>query len=155
MKVELWFKSMANVLTIAELGSLTHKPSSALRYYERQELLSPIGRSGGMRVYADSAVIQIALIDFLQISGFTINEIRTLVSPDGTIATDWREKTNAKIAEIAGKIEEFERAQVILEHTARCPHDALDECPVFLEGIESHAQQMQSRQGSNPVFGDS
>ncbi len=69
VQVEVQFKSMTATLTIAELHHRTGKPSSALRFYERENMLEPIGRQGGMRIYRTSAVKQVALIDLLQLAG--------------------------------------------------------------------------------------
>ena len=56
VQVEVQFKSMADTLTIAELHQRTGKLSSALRFYERERLLAPIGCQGGIRVYAERSL---------------------------------------------------------------------------------------------------
>jgi DNA-binding transcriptional MerR regulator len=130
---------MAGTLTIADLHQRTGKPSSALRFYERELLLAPIGRQGGMRIYKDSAIRQIALIDLLQLAGFTLGEIRRIVSPDGEFSVDWREQARGKIDALDRRLAEIELAKAILQHTVNCPHESLDHCPVFHQGIEDHA----------------
>ncbi len=126
-------------ITITELGERTGKASSALRYYEREHLLEPTGREGGMRVYPARSVEHVALIDLLQVAGLTIGEIRAIVTPAGTFADDWREQAHRKIERIDRRLRELELARSILEHTVTCPHPALDECPTFQRGVRGHA----------------
>ena len=137
---------MEGTLTIAELHQRTGKPSSALRFYEREQLLESIGRQGGMRVYRTTAVQQVALIDLLQLAGFTLAEIRRVLTAQGELAVDWRDQARQKIEDLDRRLAEIELAKTILEHTVRCPHHSLDDCPVFRQGIKDHA----SRPGAAP-----
>jgi len=134
---------MADILTISDLHRRTGKPSSALRFYEREHLLAPVGREGGMRVYAEAAVNQVALIDLLQLAGFTLGEIRGIVSPDGAFSSDWRIRAMEKIDELNRHLARIELAKMILEHTVTCPHDSLNECTVFTRGVADHAATLR------------
>jgi DNA-binding transcriptional MerR regulator len=129
-------------ITITELGERTGKASSALRYYEREGLLEPVGRRGGRRVYPARSVEQVALIDLLQVAGLRIGEIRMIVTPTGTFAADWREQAVHKIERIDERLRELELAKSILEHTVNCPHGALEECPTFQAGVRDHAASL-------------
>ena len=133
---------MVDELTIAELRRLTGKPSSALRFYEREQLLESIGRRGGMRVYRATAVQQVALIDLLQLVGFTLSEIRSTLTPQGAFAVDWRDRARQKIDDLDRRLAEIELAKTILEHTAGCSHQSLSDCPVFQQGIRDHASSL-------------
>ena len=58
----LYARFVAEV-AITELSKATGFPSSALRYYERIGLLSPVGRSpGGYRLYDERAVERLTFI---------------------------------------------------------------------------------------------
>jgi len=133
---------MVDELTIAELHQRTGKPSSALRFYEREQLLESIGRRGGMRVYRAAAVEQVALIDLLQLAGFTLREIRTVLTPQGAFADNWRDQARQKIDDLDRRLAEIQLAKTILEHTAGCPHQSLHDCPVFQQGIRDHASSL-------------
>ena len=95
-----------------------------------------------MRVYKDSAILQVALIDLLQLAGFTLGEIRSIVTPDGTFASDWRDQAQNKIRDLNRRLAEIGFAKMILEHTVTCPHESLDQCPVFARGVEDHAAKL-------------
>ena len=96
-----------------------------------------------MRVYDESAIEQIALVDVLKLAGFTLGEIAELIDPRGRIASDWREKAKVKIGELDARIKELRVARTILKHTLECPHLSLDTCPVFRVFIADHAANLE------------
>lgn len=130
------------VLDISELSALTGLAPSALRFYERRGLLTPIGRAGGKRVYRAGAVQQVALIDLLKISGFTLPEIAELVDPDGHVGPDWRERARTKQAHLRRQYSDIERALTMLQHTIDCPHTSLHECPIHQAVVDAHAETL-------------
>ena len=134
-------------LTIVDVAARTGLASSALRFYERRGLLRSTGRAGGMRVYDESAIEQIALVDLLKLAGFTLGEIAELVDLRGRIASDWREKAEAKIGELDARIKELRVARTLLKHTLQCPHPSLDTCPVFRQGVADHAASLERQSG--------
>jgi DNA-binding transcriptional MerR regulator len=142
-------RAETDTISITELGERTGKASSALRYYEREQLLEPCGREGGRRMYPIRAVEQVALIDLLQIAGLSIGEIREMVGPSGTFAPDWRAQTQRKIDSLERRLAELGLAKAILEHTVTCPHRALDQCSTFRKGVRDHAAALadQNRNG--------
>lgn len=129
-------------LSISELAERTGLAPSALRYYERCGLIDPIGRSGGKRVYDVGAVEQIALVDLLKISGFTLSEIAELIDPSGRVSPDWRERARAKHDQLLAQLATTQLALAMIEHTLECPHASLDECPVHRELVGAHAASM-------------
>ena len=100
-----------------------------------------------MRVYDESAIEQIALVDLLKLAGFTLGEIAELIDLRGRIAGDWREKAEAKIGELDARIKELRSARTILKHTLECPHPSLDTCPVFRQGVADHAASLERQSG--------
>ena len=136
---------MGSDLTITELGARTGLASSALRFYERKGLLRSSGRAGGMRVYDEAAITQVALIDLLKIVGFTLGEIAEVLDVRGRVADDWRDKAQIKVRELEAQIAELRRARAILQHTINCPHPTLNECPVFSAGVAEHATKLAAR----------
>ena len=130
------------VLDISELSALTGLAPSALRFYERRGLLTPIGRAGGKRVYRAGAVQQVALIDLLKISGFTLPEIAELVDPDGHVGPDWRERARTKQEHLRRQHSDIERALTMLQHTIDCPHTSLHECPIHQAVVDAHAETL-------------
>lgn len=141
LHVELWFKSMTE-LSISELRQRTGQTSSALRFYERKGLLRATGRVGGKRIYDESAVEQVALIDLLKLAGFTLTEIAALVETDGRTAPGWRATVVAKLRELDERVQAIEQAQAVLRHTLDSPHDRLDDCPVHRRILRARADTL-------------
>ena len=67
-------------MLIQEVSAKTGLKASAIRYYEESGLLPPIAReSNGHRVFKESDVTQIKMINMARKIGFTIGELKTLV----------------------------------------------------------------------------
>lgn len=77
-----------SLLTIGQLGKLAQMPPSTLRYYEKEGLLTPHGRSpSGYRLYQPATAERLHLIQRAQRLGFYLADIRTLLAgwDDGKI----------------------------------------------------------------------
>jgi DNA-binding transcriptional MerR regulator len=146
LHVELRFKSMVDpastVMDISELSALTGLAPSALRFYERRGLITPIGRAGGKRIYRARTVQQVALIDLLKISGFTLPEIAELIDADGHVHPDWRDRARAKQEHLRRQITDIDRALTMLQHTIDCSHTSLHECPIHQAVVDAHADTL-------------
>src|SRR4051812_7515770 len=67
--------------TIGQLARLAGVPTSTVRFYERAGLLRPDARSGGnYRHYGDAAVGRLRFIRSAQATGFSLGDIRELLS---------------------------------------------------------------------------
>jgi len=70
--------------TIGQLASTAGVPSSTVRYYERQGLLSPDGRTGGnFRVYDGESLRRLRFIRTAQSTGFRLKDIQRLLEMRG------------------------------------------------------------------------
>ena len=70
-----------SLITIGQLGKLTQLPPSTLRYYEKEGLLTPNGRTdSGYRLYTPETAERLHLIQRAQRLGFSLADIRTLLS---------------------------------------------------------------------------
>ncbi|VAW31321.1 Transcriptional regulator, MerR family [hydrothermal vent metagenome] len=68
-------------LTIGQLAKLAQTRSSTLRYYEKEGLLTPNGRSpSGYRLYKPKASDRLYFIQRAQRLGFSLADIRTLLA---------------------------------------------------------------------------
>jgi DNA-binding transcriptional MerR regulator len=130
-------------MTITEVGAATGLASSALRFYERHDIIEPVGRAGGKRVYDDSVVIRLALVDIYKEAGFTVSEIAELLAGD-SIET-WRSMAKAKLRELEERIAVASQAKLLLEHTLSCPNPSLTGCTKFRATVEIHANGVRSR----------
>ena len=72
--------SKVDTLTIGQLAKRVGLRTSALRFYQEQDLLQPIGRTkSGYRLYAPEAEHRLRFIQRAQRLGFSLADIRTLL----------------------------------------------------------------------------
>ena len=123
-------KSMAELLTIGEVAAAVGLRPSAIRYYEDSGLLRPAVRISGRRRYDEQALDQLLLIRFCQGVGFTLAEIRELLSPAAGKAAKqrWRELVDDKLDELDDVIKRARRMKRVLEDSRDCDCVSLDAC---------------------------
>jgi DNA-binding transcriptional MerR regulator len=117
-------------LTIGELAERGGVRTSTLRYYEDERLLRPAARVSGQRRYDESAVEALTVIRFCRMLGFTLDEIRTLLSePRSTRKrTQWRELVDTKLGELDEGIVRAKAMQKILRLSRDCDCVDLEQC---------------------------
>ncbi|MGH8789642.1 MAG: heavy metal-responsive transcriptional regulator [Cupriavidus necator] len=96
------------MLTIGKLARAGDVSPDAMRYYEREGLLIPAGKTTvGYRLYGDDAVRRVRFIQHAQACGFTLAEIRELLQlrqTDSACCNDVRQRAIAKQLQLAAKI---------------------------------------------------
>ena len=122
--------------TIGELAQQAGVGVETIRFYERKGLIEqPLKPMGGFRAYPDDAVTRLTFIHEAQQLGFTLKEIRDLLTlrdiPETDVAAV-RGRATAKLAQLEDKILQFQRMRVTLQDLlSTCPGTgALDECPI-------------------------
>ncbi|WP_226469473.1 heavy metal-responsive transcriptional regulator [Luteimonas panaciterrae] len=129
-------------MKIGELAQRVGVGIDTVRYYERQGLLPlPARRDSGYRSFEASDVARLRFVRRAKALGFTLGEIRDLLS-----LSDHREDDMAglkataaeKLAEIEVKIAELGRIRDGLKALVdACPgHGALDRCPILNALVE-------------------
>ncbi|OHV42965.1 MerR family transcriptional regulator [Parafrankia soli] len=74
-------QSTAVLLQIGEVAERVQLSLRTVRYYEEAGLLTPAGRTdGGFRLYDDNATDRLLLIKKMKPLGFTLDEIRELLT---------------------------------------------------------------------------
>ncbi len=129
-------------LKIGEMAERGGVNRQTIRYYERERLLpEPPRLPSGYRMFPESAVRRVRFIKRAQELGFSLAEIRELLSlqldPAGS-RVEVRALAEAKISDIEGKIRNLESMRKVLSRlTSHCSGCApTTNCPI-LESIES------------------
>src|SRR5690606_26891885 len=68
-------------MEISAVARVSGVPASALRYYESKGLIRAMARDGGRRHFAPEVLDQLALIALGQAAGFSLDEIRAMLTP--------------------------------------------------------------------------
>jgi MerR family mercuric resistance operon transcriptional regulator len=129
-------------LKIGEVAQRGGVSLQAIRYYEREGLLpKPPRLASGYRLFPDTAVRRVHFIKRAQELGFSLAEIRELLSLRENTdvgAQDMRDRATGKIAEIEQKIRRLRAMKNALKALAdSCPGSGpLSECPI-LDALET------------------
>lgn len=124
-------------LTIGELARRTGVSVETIRFYEAEGLLKrPERPMGSIRTYPGDAIERLAFIHEAKEVGFTLREIRDLLSlredPEADAAAV-RGRTIAKLTTIEAKIERFEQmCSTLTRLLSQCPGGGeLGRCPII------------------------
>ena len=127
--------------TIGWLAKSAGVHVQTIRYYERQQLLSPGGRrSSGYRVYGHAAVARLRFIRNAKALGFTLREIGELLNLRGMTGTrcgDVQQKTEAKLQSVEAKMKDLQALARALRGLIRtCQAGQPVECCAILHYME-------------------
>jgi DNA-binding transcriptional MerR regulator len=125
-------------MDIAEVAKLTGVPASALRYYEKKGLIASSGRSGLRRTFGKQVLDQLALISLGQSAGLSLDEIRSMLLPNGQPDID-RQRLAAKADDIDAQVRRLQAISEGLRHAAACPAPSHAECPTFQRLLKAAA----------------
>lgn len=118
-------------LAIGEVAARCGIAASAIRYYEKEGLLRKAERKSGRRVFDESVLDALALIELAKSAGFTVSEIKKLLSGFARRAPPserWRALTRNKLAELDLRIAEAERMKNVLQTITHCHCPTMDDC---------------------------
>ncbi len=127
-------------MQIGEAAKMAGVHIRTLHYYERRGLLAPARTSSNYRVYTEDAVRRVRFIKRAQELGFTLDEIGELLElriDARARCCDVRVRTEAKVADIRGKIRTLHSMRRSLEHLiAGCSGNGpVSDCPI-LESLD-------------------
>jgi len=132
-------------LTIGEVARQAGVGVETVRFYERQGLLEePERRASGYRQFDQEAVAVLKFIRRAKELGFTLKEIKSLLTlrlDASATRTEVREQAKAKVADIEAKIADLQRMRdVLTKLVKKCHGDgAATGCPILeaLQGRET------------------
>ena len=125
------------VFSIGQVARLSGVGVETVRFYEREGLLEePARRVSGYRQYAVEAVKQIRFIKRAQQLGFSLKEIRELLTlrvDAETSCEQVKERAAAKLIEVEQKMAELQRMrQALLQVASLCAGEGpRSRCPLL------------------------
>ena len=125
-------------LSIGELADKARVRASALRYWEQRGLLPGAHREGRRRMWPATAVRRVALIKMAQRAGFTLAEIRQLVTSDTTPSAtrQWRDMAARKLPELDRHIAQTQALRQAVADCLECGCMNFDRC-LLLDATEA------------------
>ena len=128
----------APLMTIGEAARTTGVATPTLRYYEEEGLLSPTTRSrAGYRLYDARAIEQLRFIRSAQAVGFTLDDIRTLLSLDTgsgqACQAQVQRLLTQRLLEVNEKMKDLKRVQQALGQALDRCQRSNGECNVLKE----------------------
>ena len=124
-------------LTIGRVARRAGVGVETVRFYERQGLLNePSRQQSGYREYDEDVVAQLRFIRRAKQLGFTLKEIKELLSlrrdPE-TPAADLKDRAEAKLADITGKLRALQNMkEALLTLTCACSgRGTVADCPLL------------------------
>jgi MerR family transcriptional regulator, mercuric resistance operon regulatory protein len=137
-------------ITIGELSRRTGCKVETVRYYERVGLMPPAPRTAGRyRLYHDGDVRRLAFVRRARELGFTLDDVRTLLTlareqADGPCA-EARALAAAHLAAVRSKIADLRAMERVLDDAVdRCATGAAPNCPV-IDALAGGAKAPRSR----------
>lgn len=124
-------------LSISQLAQMSGVNIQTIRYYERQGLLAPAARTeSGYRIFAADTARRIHFIKRAQKLGFTLNEIRELLSlrmDGGSTCSDVRTRAQTKLADIDLKVRHLEAMRTSLARLIKSCRGTgpTEDCPIL------------------------
>ncbi|KOV87220.1 redox-sensitive transcriptional activator SoxR [Nocardia sp. NRRL S-836] len=119
-------------LTVGQLSARSGVPISALRFYERQNLISSRRTAGNQRRYSRDTLRRIALIRIAQRVGISLAEIREMLSslPDDRVPSrvDWQRMSAQWRAELDERIRRLQQLRDEFTECVGCGCLSIDRC---------------------------
>lgn len=124
-------------LTTGRLAKEAGVNIDTVRYYEKRGLIpKPPRKDSGYRMFREDAVKRIIFIKHAQEIGFSLHEIEELLFlrvSSKTTCHEVKKRTEAKITEVEGKIQNLLRIKRALEKMAEIcrANKRISECPIL------------------------
>jgi len=126
------------MLTIGKVAERAQVTADSIRFYEREGLIRPAGKSeSGYRLYTEEAIRRIEFIKQAQECGFSLADIRELLelrSTDSACCDDIYRVSVEKKLQLEHKIKALTAmSQALTRLIDMCSRDrkSLDECPIL------------------------
>jgi DNA-binding transcriptional MerR regulator len=115
-------------LSIGDVVQRSGIAATTLRFYEDAGLLSTPDRVGGRRRYAETVLTRLEVIGLCKAAGFSLGEIRVLLTDDSPGRPGSRSLAETKLADIDTQMATLVRAREIIEWAMKCPCPSVDAC---------------------------
>ncbi len=130
-------------LGIGEVAREAGVSVSAIRFYERSDLLPEAERVGGKRRFGPDTVRRLQVIDIAQQAGFSLDEVRALldsIDRGAPAHEELRALAARKLPEIDALIERAQAMRGWLAVASACGCESLEDCALFADRVGGGAE---------------
>lgn len=117
------------LLSISEVSRRAGIATSALRYYERCQLIAEGTKVAGRRHYPPAVLHRLSVIKICQRIGFSLAEISDLLEGHKVGSAAWRQVASARRSEVEREIIELHELLGLIDQTLDCTCQTLCDCP--------------------------
>jgi DNA-binding transcriptional MerR regulator len=125
---------MQNLLDIGEVAARSGLAASALRYYEREEIIESVDRKGLRRQFRPDVLTTLAVVVMCREAGFSLEEIKSLLRTGGR--PEWKTFAARKRDELRARAEHLDALADQLDHALRCPSPNVFDCEHFQAALD-------------------
>ncbi|WP_288940143.1 helix-turn-helix domain-containing protein [uncultured Roseovarius sp.] len=131
------------LIDIGDLSRRSGVPPSTLRYYEEIGLIQSVARNGLRRQFASPVATQLALISLGKMAGFSLDDIKSMFTRDGTPRLP-RAELHLRADGLDEQIRDLTRLRDALRHVADCPAETHMDCPKFKRLMQFASRSTQA-----------
>jgi DNA-binding transcriptional MerR regulator len=117
------------LLDIGEVAARSGMAASALRFYEREQIITSADRKGLRRQFHPEVLTTLGVVAMCRRAGFSLEEIKTLLATGGR--PTWKAFVAQKRDELRAQAEHLGAIADQLDHALGCPSANVFDCEHF------------------------
>jgi DNA-binding transcriptional MerR regulator len=125
---------MPDLLDIGEVAARSGMATSALRFYEREQIIESVERKGLRRQFRPDVLTTLAVVAMCREAGFSLGEIKALLNTGGR--PEWKTLAARKRDELRVRAEQLGVLADQLDHALRCPRSNVFDCEHFQAALD-------------------
>ena len=125
---------MPDLLDIGEVAARSGMAPSALRYYEREQIIESVERKGLRRQFRPNVLTTLAVVAMCREAGFSLGEIKALLNTGARL--EWKTLAVRKRDELRVRAEQLGVLADQLDHALRCPNSNVFDCEHFQTALD-------------------
>ena len=123
------------LLDIGEVAARSGLATSALRFYEREEIIASVDRKGLRRQFRSDVLIILGVVAMCRRAGFTLEEIKQLLATGGR--PTWKAFVAQKRDELRAQAEHLDAIADQLDHALGCSSANVFDCEHFRAALDA------------------
>jgi DNA-binding transcriptional MerR regulator len=117
------------LLDIGEVAARSGMAPSALRFYEREEIIASVDRKGLRRQFRPDVLTTLAVVALCRQAGFSLEEIKRVLATGGR--RGWKAFASRKRDQLRAQAARLDAIANQLDHALRCPSPNVFDCEHF------------------------